>query len=76
MSHKVIVTKEIPGYIRVGTILHDAVLHDDCWWVGTIIDRASACAPTSICEIWDEEKHDPNMWFIRKHLKKKLDKSA
>lgn len=78
VAYKVAIIEKCHQWLPVGSILQDAVIVTDLqgneYWEGIHSSMAGSyieTVPVKYCEIWDEEKHDPSMWAIKKHLEEK-----
>lgn len=78
MSHKIAIIEEYNRGLPVGSVLQDAVIVKDFegneYWEGMHYCPAGSymeTVPLKYCEIWDEEKHDPRGFFIKKQFAEK-----
>jgi len=78
MSHKIAIIEEYNRGLPVGSVLQDAVIVKDFegneYWEGMHYCPAGSymeTVPLKYCEVWDEEKHDPTMWFLKQHYEEK-----
>ena len=78
MSFKVITVVELEGMPK-GSVLQNCISVIDknndalCWsglWC-SMYGSYHVLVKQEGCEIWDEEKHDPTMWVLKKHFEEK-----
>ena len=76
MFHKIVIIADYEN-IPKGSVIQECnlkIINGENYWSGmwsSMIGTFNVWAPENHCEIWDEEKHDPTGWAIKKHFEEK-----